>query len=285
MKPLVLYHGNCPDGFCSAWLFHSLHFHSLHESAEYVAVNYGESPPETRDREVYILDFSYKRDVMRSIIDKANRVVVLDHHKTAQADLAGLAEEYAPRGQNLPMIVFDMEHSGARLTHDYLTSKWSVQPRPWLVDYVEDRDLWKFKLERSKEISAFLRSHPYDFATWDTFHDMMLEDAIIQYGDLGEAILRSEQRTIEAHVAQAYMWSIGGYNVPVVNATTLQSEIAGALAETHAFGACYIDKFGERVWSLRSRGDFDVSEIAAKFGGGGHKNAAGFKQKLEVPLL
>jgi nanoRNase/pAp phosphatase (c-di-AMP/oligoRNAs hydrolase) len=28
--------------------------------------------------------------------------------------------------------------------------------------------------------------------------------------------------------------------------------------------------------SLRSKGNFDVSEIALKFGGGGHKNAAGF---------
>lgn len=36
---------------------------------------------------------------------------------------------------------------------------------------------------------------------------------------------------------------------------------------------------GKFQFSLRSRGDIDVSEIAKKFGGGGHKNAAGFQLK------
>ena len=30
-------------------------------------------------------------------------------------------------------------------------------------------------------------------------------------------------------------------------------------------------------YSLRSKGDFDVSELAKRHGGGGHKNAAGFQ--------
>jgi phosphoesterase RecJ-like protein len=34
--------------------------------------------------------------------------------------------------------------------------------------------------------------------------------------------------------------------------------------------------------SLRSRGDVDVAEIAASFGGGGHRNAAGFTSELGV---
>ena len=33
-------------------------------------------------------------------------------------------------------------------------------------------------------------------------------------------------------------------------------------------------------WSLRSTGDCDVSAIAKKLGGGGHKHAAGFYQNL-----
>ena len=33
---------------------------------------------------------------------------------------------------------------------------------------------------------------------------------------------------------------------------------------------------GRFQYSLRSRGDFDVSELAKKHGGGGHKGAAGF---------
>jgi nanoRNase/pAp phosphatase (c-di-AMP/oligoRNAs hydrolase) len=35
---------------------------------------------------------------------------------------------------------------------------------------------------------------------------------------------------------------------------------------------------------LRSNGDYDVSAIAKAFGGGGHKNAAGFEVQVETLL-
>ncbi len=42
------------------------------------------------------------------------------------------------------------------------------------------------------------------------------------------------------------------------------------------FGALVIDRDGERKWSFRSKGDFDVNTFARKhFNGGGHVNAAG----------
>ncbi len=56
----------------------------------------------------------------------------------------------------------------------------------------------------------------------------------------------------------------------------MSSEVAGELSEGHPFAAVYVETSTDIIWSLRSRGDFDVSEIAKKFGGGGHKNAAGF---------
>lgn len=43
------------------------------------------------------------------------------------------------------------------------------------------------------------------------------------------------------------------------------------------FSASYCDRGdGKRSYSLRSLGDFDVSAVARMFGGGGHRNAAGF---------
>jgi phosphoesterase RecJ-like protein len=42
------------------------------------------------------------------------------------------------------------------------------------------------------------------------------------------------------------------------------------------FGALVIDRDGERKWSFRSKGDFDVNSFARRyFNGGGHVNAAG----------
>jgi uncharacterized protein len=76
---------------------------------------------------------------------------------------------------------------------------------------------------------------------------------------------------------------IGGVEVPVANLPyTMSSDAAGALAKNSPFGACYFDRPDARVFSLRSRGPegADVSEIGARYGGGGHKNAAGFQAPL-----
>ncbi len=285
MTPLVIYHANCWDGFCAAWIARK----ALGD-AEFFPANYGQSPPDVTDRVVYMLDFSYPRDVMDRLLTAARRTVVLDHHKTAQAALDGFHQPESGID-----VIFDMDKSGARLTWLWFTMEgyalWTPhQPRaPWLVDYTEDRDLWRHALEGTHEINAALRSYPLDFALWDQFEQK--EPRSTFYYE-GAAIRRRERQIVEDHVRNARMCSfslmVGGPQaaddqlVPIVNATTLFSEIAGELARGHAFAACYFDRQdGKRQWSLRSAPDgADVSEIAKAHGGGGHKHAAGFEQPL-----
>ena len=68
-----------------------------------------------------------------------------------------------------------------------------------------------------------------------------------------------------------------------VNASAFFSEIAEELAlqEGAAFGAVFFRR-EDGLWqfSLRSRGDFRVNDLAAVYGGGGHPRAAGFEVKL-----
>jgi hypothetical protein len=59
-KPLCIYHGNCADGFTSAWVMH----HAYLGGIELYAGTYGQEPPDVTDREVYMVDFSYKRPVL-----------------------------------------------------------------------------------------------------------------------------------------------------------------------------------------------------------------------------
>ena len=79
------------------------------------------------------------------------------------------------------------------------------------------------------------------------------------------------------------MWEdILGYKIPVINTGIFVSDVANTLCRKYPdaeFAACYFDLPGKRIWSLRSIGDFDVSAVASKLGGGGHKNAAGFTEK------
>ncbi len=288
MKPLVLYHANCWDGFCAAWIARK----ALGD-IDAVPVQYGQEPPiDQCGRDVYILDFSYPRGEMRNILSQSMFVCVLDHHKTAQAELAGLVDEFVQRpdlinnipGSKLPFIHFDMNKSGGRLAWEYFCtdsqSSWANCPVPWLVDYTEDRDLWRHKLDWSREINAWLRSWPLDFDLWDNF--AMVGPGCEKWDmriDAGNAIIRREKQILDDHIRHARETEMDEHKVLVVNATVLFSDIAGELAKGKPFGACYFDRQdGKRQWSLRSdKNGVDVSEIAKRHGGGGHRNAAGFE--------
>lgn len=280
--PLVVYHKDCSDGFCCAWLMRR-----VWPDAEFVAAQYGDPPPDATDRNVFILDFSYKRPVMMEMFHKAKSVVALDHHKTAQADLDGILDEYARQtefkeGTQFPKVVFDMTKSGARLTLEHLASRFTGFSNPnWLVDYTEDRDLWRWKLPQSREVNAALRSYPFDFEVWDRFHGFRSPEGLALEG---EAILRAEQQQVRLHAARAWEAEIAGHRVPVVNATVLMSEIGNELCRGKPFSATFfLRDDGMIVFSLRSdENGLDVSEIARRFGGGGHKHAAGFQTTQPV---
>jgi oligoribonuclease NrnB/cAMP/cGMP phosphodiesterase (DHH superfamily) len=214
---------------------------------------------------VLIVDFSYPREQLLTMKQVAASLEVLDHHKTAQAALEGL-----------DFRVFDQSKSGGRLTWEWF---YPHEPSPGLVDYTEDRDLWLWKLPGSKAVNAALRSYPLDFKLWDRLGALSGLELCAQLLDEGEAILRAEAAIVQAHVNNAFEVEIEGHKVLCVNATTMISEIGGKLAEGRPFGMTWFEgDDNERVYSLRSReGGIDVSEIAKKHGGGGHRNAAGFR--------
>lgn len=257
-KPLVIYHANCWDGFCAAWVMRK----QLGD-IEALPAHHGSQPPSNiSGRYVYVVDFSYPRDTLVEMSQSAEAVCVLDHHKTAKADLEGLW-----------FCHFADDKSGSRMAWEYWHDD---DPAPWLVDYTEDRDLWRHALPDSEYVNAALRSYPLDFDLWDQFEHESLSRFVLE----GSAIRRAERAIVSLHTRNAREVEMDGHRILAVNATVLFSEIAGELAASRPFGACYFDrKDGKRQWSLRSReGGIDVSEIAKAHGGGGHQQAAGFEE-------
>lgn len=276
MKPLVIYHGNCADGFSAAWCF----WRKYGENADYVAGVYQQSPPDVTGREVYLVDFSYKAAIVEEMLLKAESVTLIDHHKTAIDDLAPVkakwaADPGASYGDNFGWFC-DMERSGATLAWDYL---FPDEPRPLLLGHVEDRDLWKFKLPGTREIQANVFSYEYSFETWDR---LMSADQVelLKMTAAGAAIERKHHKDIAelVKVCKRRM-TIGGVDVPVASLPyTLVSDAAHLMAQGEPFAACYWDTENERIFGLRSTdAGIDVSEIAKQYGGGGHIHAAGFK--------
>lgn len=290
MKTLCIWHGNCQDGFGAAWVVRQ----ALGDgTVEFYPGIYQNDPPDVTGRDVVMVDFSYKRPVIEAMARKANSIIVLDHHKSAKDDLAGF---YVPprwatwreliNNKSLPMssgvrcvALFDMDRSGAGLAWDYLSEG---KPRPPLIDHIEDRDLWRFKLPYTREIAAALFSYPYDFALWDRF---MFDDAAMKELVLeGGAIERKHHQDIDnlLPVVQREM-IIGGILMPVACLPLTLTSDAGHKMAARASGvaACYWDTSEGRVFSLRSTDDGpDVQAIAVKYGGGGHARAAGFRAAI-----
>lgn len=268
---LVIYHGNCADGFTSAWVARN-YFERAHIAAEYVPAIYGQLPPDVTDRKVLMLDFSYKRPVLLQMAAVAKEIIIIDHHKTAAEDLIDLPSNVT--------TIFNMDHSGAMLTWLYFHAAHSPEDAPELIKRVEDRDLWRFKFHDSRPISAWMFAHEYTFENWDKLASESMKSLAV----VGEAIEKKHFKDIKElmPLTQVHVLIDGEevvcYNLPY----TLSSDVGHAAAKlpNALYGACFWLGNDRVTFSLRSEGDFDVSAIAKKYGGGGHKNAAGFSVSL-----
>lgn len=274
MKPTtVIYHRDCYDGFTAAWLLHQ-HF----PDARYVGANYGDKGDPTGliapvGEHVLMVDFSFPRADLIRLAEKAESIVVLDHHKTAEENLRGL-----------DFCEFDMERSGCQMAWDWLAREYpkSVgKRRHWLVEHVADRDLWRMALPQTPFVHAYYTSVPMTFKAWGEMANMGRNNAV----KLGKAIRQSIDRYCEKVGAHAYGAETKWGRTVVVNAPYLNaSELADWLLKQPGAPewsvSWYQRRDGKIQYSLRSRGDFDVSQIAKSMGGGGHKNAAGFESHL-----
>lgn len=292
-KPdIVIYHSHCADGFGAAWAC----WMRWRGECLYVAASYGKAPPDVSGKHVLIVDFSYKRDVLDGMLQSAASVVILDHHKTAEADLEpfrfhesspgavgagdvdGMLRDLDELKRPPCIAVFDMERSGARMAWDFCHEN----EAPKLIELIEDRDLWRFRFEDTKPFGLWLRSEPFDFERWEWIaqelhdghgsHEIMTE---------ARAMQRLFDRQVDEIASLARIGLVAGFDVPLCNCPPqFASEVGHKLLADHPFApfaACYSDQGKARGYSLRSQdGRQDVSDIARKFGGGGHRNAAGF---------
>ncbi len=262
MKPLVIYHQNCADGFTAAWIT----ARALGD-VELLEAQYGDEAPDVMGREVYIVDFSYPRDVLLRMNEIAAHVEVMDHHKTSAEALDGL-----------PFCTFDMDECGASLAWRRFNPNDTLPP---FVQFVKDRDLWRWELTNSREISAFIRSWEPSLEQWDALHNQLSATHGLAFAmEAGRAILREQNKMRDMHLAHSFEVFLADvqFNATQCTSKSLLSEVAGQLAKETGAGACwfYVGD-GRFAWSLRGdgRATVDVSVVAKYYGGGGHRNAAG----------
>lgn len=329
VKTIVLYHENCTDGIFAAHAINAGGYGT--ERAIYVTVNYGNGKyPVTKegvldylfrerkasnevddggwerlatiDRtklkeiELVVVDFCFPAQQIKWLVDVFKQVIILDHHKTAEADLSAnfsaiethptLGTKYELKGED-PSVAYDdpsyawfnMQRSGAVLAWSWVTD----QPVPMSHMYVEDRDLWTFNYDNTKAFCAGVRgSGKLSFETiTSTMHDGC--EKLIELGKIlntyNSGLIDQALRTSSTPVTVKH----GDY---VYDGVLIDLSIKSLISETCDkamskgnldFAIAYsYSTYGNFGCSARSREHVDISQLAVSHGGGGHKNAAGF---------
>lgn len=263
---LVIYHANCTDGFGAAYSAWKL----LGDRAEYHAAKHGEPPPDVAGRNVVVLDFSYDNATTKKLMKEAKSFLVIDHHKSAVVEL-----------HDVTCTRFDMNHSGAMLAWKFFHPG---KESPRLIKFIEDRDLWRWEIPYSKEFSAAFDMVPFDFEEFDKYLD---DSAVDNAQERGAYILAYSKTVISKIAKQAVPRKMDDKDVLVVNSSHWMSEIGAALSPKCDFAVIWFYDHDTRQVKVSLRAhheDSDVSEIAKKYGGGGHRKAAGFNLPVGINI-
>jgi oligoribonuclease NrnB/cAMP/cGMP phosphodiesterase (DHH superfamily) len=266
----VLYHGGCPDGFGGAYAA----WKKFGDSADYIPVQYGKPiPNHLEDNDVYFVDFCYPNEIMQPIIAMAKSVTVLDHHLGNRANV-----------ESMPNFVFDEKRSGATIAWSYFHPE---TPVPLLLEYVQDGDLYVFKLPDSHSMLAYMYAQPFDFEAWDHLRTD-LENPTTRATLLDKGRIYSEHFNIliEQIAKKAVLIDFEGHECYLVTAASMfVSDVGNHLAKERPPLALVTNFHGDVLnVSLRSDASIDVSAIARKYGGNGHPQAAAFRLNWGDPL-
>lgn len=281
---LVIYHANCADGyggaFCVWYYYKNKYGINNANNIRYLPSTYDKNKQTLNnnfykkfiDKNVIIIDFSYKSDIMKEIMKIANSVMILDHHISAMEDLKPIPEKFK---------IYDLKKSGAVIAWNYFFGDEKI---PQVLLYIQDRDLWTNELPNSNYFVSYFYEKKFTFSL---FEDHMDNNLCNQGIEIGKQWVEYKDIIVEknAKYATKIMQKINNQYVIISYQNTCQfaSEIGNKIIENDPITDCavmwyYKMKDNITIFSLRSADDrIDVSKLAQLHDGGGHRNAAGVR--------
>lgn len=302
---VVAYHGRCNDGYAAASAIHRLGIRP-----QFVPCFYADVMPESLKQlkptdNVLMVDYSLKRPLLLELASRVNKLLVLDHHKTAQEDLEninGLVEslrdemdnsdsgvtggsEEQPIQKSQIHAVFDMNRCGAVMAWHYA---WPDLKLPRCYELVQDRDLWtQLWPVETKLFYNHLISQPQELGDFAKYEDLNMLQEVMQQA---KVLADFQESLVKSAAVNARKIRFLAQDCMAINTTVLQSELGNHLCTSAPVTApmaflYFIHEAKQSIIiSLRSRPGVDVSAIAKIFGGGGHAQAAGMSLPASVHL-
>lgn len=269
---VILYHGNCPDGFGGAYAA----WKKYGDSAEYYALSHtAPGPEQLHDADVIFIDFCYPQEIMDVYVANVKSLIMLDHHEGVE-DIV----------RTMPEYIYDVNRSGSGIAWEYFHPG---TPMPKLLQYVQDDDLFRFDLPDTKAVLSYLAVQPHTFELWDSIsvdleseaHAPVLMEKLRTYREYFDLLVeytasRAKPVLFEGHTV---------YLVTVNPLKTFVSAVGASLRQKYPPFALMAHAFpgGMRI-SMRGDGSIDLTKVAQKYGGNGHPNSAAFSLNWGDPL-
>lgn len=267
---VVVYHGKCPDGFSGAWVA----WRKYGDHAEYVPYFHGEPlDAEIKNKDIIFIDVLPVESDLKRLISENKSVMAIDHHKTNE-DRIKLITNY----------VFDLSKSGCVLAWEYF---YPTEPIPKLLQYIQDMDIWQWKLDNSKEINAAIGLYDFNFSIWDDLTVDLSDSIKIKKHIIDGALIKKYEKQVIADIIEdnSQLVEFEGYRIYAVNSSVLSSQIGNILSiKKPPLAIIWQQRSDIITVGLRSNGTVDVGALAKKYGGGGHVGAAGFEIPLGQPF-
>lgn len=291
-KILVVYHRADFDGlFC--WQIAKLF---LGEMAEYVGWDYGDAKLVfPSDKTVYVLDLS--PECFETATISFADMIWIDHHKSAIEKWPG----NSIKGYRIDGV------AACRLAWQWFTRSVSCESLPCKFDYVDRKveepyavrlageyDIWDKRDPNAEAFQFGLRLKELTDWDWAQMLDMTIEDSLthMQHSQIysngllqnGFLLQRYQQETDAGVVKfRSFLVEFEGLKFLALNTARCNS-LTFAVRDVPETGHEALMGFywNGSAWSIslyhaKHRTDLDLSEIAKKFGGGGHRGACGFR--------
>jgi len=268
----ICLHHNDSDGRAAAAIIR----YALGNGIWLYEMNYGDSIPLEKiliAEKIIIVDFSLSKEEMIKLATY-HKLTWIDHHKSALEEMDGISDLWPG--------IRDTREAACVLTWKYFFPDRSV---PQGVRLIGDRDIWKWAYPETGPFNEGLYqldTRPYNDSVWIPLfeNDQTMLDKILQNGKiLREARMKTIRRTL---LSKGFSVTMDGYKTLVVNlrgsgdigqqVRNMGYEIAYCYSDDlhHEELTTFVTMYSDKV---------DVSDIAKRFGGGGHSGAAGFHFK------
>jgi len=194
----------------------------------------------------------------------------IDHHITSK-ELTNILDSY-----------HDITKSATLLTYEWLVEMgFDVKSYREFANCVNDYDMWHLKINESLKLNML-----FSLMGIDRFVERFLKNPTVKFDETEKMLLEIEEESKNKYLDNS-LKNLNLYTdksnrkFAVIFAEKYNSELGHHILNFTDVVYVFIINAQKKKISLRSRDGIDVSEIAIKNGGGGHKNAAGFSTDFD----